>query len=83
MSSVAFVAMVSHFIFETARLGQIMLYAQVTLFTFVLPFHFIGFFRARMKSSLGAKTEMHYRNSGKRKLMIAVIMIILPFIIPY
>jgi hypothetical protein len=74
-------AVILHFVLETARIGEIALYVQIALFIIVLPFHFMGLFKARMQSTLKKKNEGDYRKAGMRKFLIGALMIAAPFII--
>lgn len=79
--ALSFVVMLMHMVFEGPRLGQILLYVQSTLFTLLLPLHFSGFFKTRMKSTLSQKGDAAYRSSGWWKLAVSLAMIIVPLVI--
>ena len=81
LGGAAFAVMLAHFIFEHARLGEIVLYAQVSLFVLVLPFHFMPFLRKRMVSTLSRKSRVDYTHSGFKKIFIALVMVLLPVIL--
>ena len=79
-TSLAFALLILHFVTETARLGQIVLYAMVILFEIIMPFHFMSFYRSRMVSSLKQKTPAEYRSSGLKRLAIGGVIVLLPLI---
>ncbi len=80
--ALSFAAVIVHLILETPKVGEIILYGQVAMFVLVLPFHFIGLFKARMVATLKKKTDSAYRNAGLLKLIVGAAMIAAPFIIP-
>lgn len=82
LTGAAFALLIVHFVVETPRLGQLLLYAMVIIFDIMLPFHFLPFFRERMAGSLKQKTPDQYRNSGYKRLAISAAIIILPLIYP-
>ena len=82
LTGIAFVLLIIHFVVETPRIGQLLLYAMVIIFDIMLPFHFLPFFRERMSSSLKQKTPAQYRSSGYKRLAIAAAIIVLPYIYP-
>lgn len=79
--ALSFAVLLLHAIVEGPRLGQTLLYLQSTLFTVLLPLHFSGFFKTRMKSTLAQKGDAAYRSSGWRKLAVSFAMIIVPLVI--
>ena len=81
MGASSVIPLLLHFIFESFRVGQLILYAQVILFMLVFPMHFLPVARKRMSKALGAKSNADYRNSGYRKLLLAALMIALPLIL--
>jgi len=82
LTSLALAFLVLHFVFETPRLGQIVLYAMVILFELILPFHFMPFYRDRMVRTLQNKSDADYRSSGYRRLVIGAVIVLLPLIYP-
>ena len=80
LTGAAFVLLVMHFVLETAKVSQILLYAMVLLFDIMMPFHFMPFFRDRMAGSLKQKSASQYRNSGLKRLAIGAAIILLPMI---
>lgn len=80
LTGVAFLLLLVHFVIETPRVSQILLYGMVILFEVMLPFHFMPFFRERMASTLSAKTPAKYRSSGLTRLGIAALIVLLPLI---
>ena len=77
----SFVVVLLHVIFETPRVGEILLYGQVILFVMVLPFHFLSLFRGRMASTLKKKSDKDYKNAGLRKIVVSGLMILAAVII--
>ena len=80
LTGVALAFLIIHFVLETARVSQILLYAMVILFSIMVPFHFMPFFRERMTSTLRQKTDAQYRSSGYKRLAIAAVMVVIPLI---
>ena len=80
LTGAAFVLLVIHFVTETPRVSQILLYGMVILFDIMLPFHFLPFFRERMASTLSVKTPEKYRSSGLTRLGIAALIVLFPLI---
>lgn len=80
LTGAAFVFLIIHFVTESARVSQTLLYAMVILFEIMMPFHFMPFFRERMSSSLKKKTPVQYRSSGLKRLAIGAAIILLPII---
>ena len=80
LTGAAFALLIVHFVVETPRLGQALLYAMVILFDIMMPFHFLPFFRERMSSSLKKKTPAEYRSSGYKRLAIAAAIVLIPLI---
>ena len=80
LGSLSFALVVVHLIFETINPGQAILYFQVVLFEIVMPFHFMPFFRQRMVSTLGQKSQAQYRSLGWKRIAISTAMIALPLI---
>lgn len=80
MTGAALALLIVHFVLETAKVSQVLLYAMVILFDLMIPFHFMPFFRERMASSLKQKSDAQYRSSGFKRLAIAAAIIIIPFI---
>jgi hypothetical protein len=81
LGALAFPALLLHFVMEPARLGEILLYAQVMLFLVIMPMHFMPFMRNRMTRTLSGKSNADYRKSGLQKIAIAAVMIALPFLV--
>jgi hypothetical protein len=81
VGEIAFILTLLHVILETPKLGQALLYAQVLLFTVMLPLHFMPFMRNRMSRTLGAKSNADYRRSGMIKVVVGAVMIALPFVV--
>jgi hypothetical protein len=73
-------ALIVHFIVETPRVGELLLYVQVLLFVVVLPMHFTSFMRKRMTSTLSGKSNSDYRRSGIIKVLVSGAMIALPLL---
>ena len=80
LTGAAFVLLVMHFVLETPRVSQVLLYGMVILFDLMLPFHFMPFFRERMASSLQQKSAEKYRGSGLKRLAIAAAIVVIPLI---
>ncbi|MBE0643624.1 MAG: hypothetical protein IH600_06055 [Bacteroidetes bacterium] len=80
LTGAAFALLILHFVLETARLSQIVLYAMIILFDVMLPLHFTPFFRDRMAGSLKQKTPAQYRNSGWKRMAIGAAIILIPII---
>ena len=80
LTGAAFALLIVHFVVETPRLGQALLYAMVILFAIMMPFHFLPCFRERMSSSLKKKTPAEYRSSGYKRLAIAAAIVLIPLI---
>jgi hypothetical protein len=70
----------AHFVLETPKVSQILLYGMVIVFDLMIPFHFLPFFRDRMASTLKQKTAVQYRSSGMKRLILAAGIILLPLI---
>lgn len=79
--ALSFIIVILHAFFETLRIGEILLYAQVIMFVIILPFHFMDLFRGRMVSTLKKKTDKDYKNAGFRKVVISGLMILAAVII--
>lgn len=77
----AFFVVLLHVIFETPRVGELLLYGQVVLFIITLPFHYMDLFRGRMASTLKKKTDRDYKNAGFRKIVVSAFMILAPIIV--
>lgn len=76
----SFLTFLGHLMFEAPYPGQLLLYGQVVMFAVVLPLHFLAITQKRMSKTLGAKSNSDYRNSGYKKIAIAVVMVALPVI---
>jgi hypothetical protein len=72
--------LIVHFVLETPKISQLLLYGMIIIFDLMMPFHFFPFFRDRMASSLKQKTADQYRSSGLKRLAIAALIILLPLI---
>jgi hypothetical protein len=81
VGAASFLTLMLHFVLESFRVGQLLLYGQVILFIVVLPMHYIDIARKRMSRTLGTKSNANYRASGWKKVAIAAIMIALPLIV--
>jgi hypothetical protein len=79
--ALSFLVVILHAFFETLRVGEILLYAQVILFVIVLPFHFMDLYRGRMVSTLKKKSDKDYKNAGFRKVVVSGLMILAAVVI--
>ncbi len=80
LTGLALGLLIVHFVLETPKISQILLYAMIIIFDVMMPFHFFPFFRNRMVSSLKQKTAAQYRSSGLKRLAIAAVIILIPLI---
>lgn len=80
LGALALPLLVAHFILETARIAELVLYVQVMLSVVVLPMHFMPFMRGRMTRTLSGKSNSDYRRSGLLKILVAAAMVALPLL---
>ncbi|MDH7515393.1 MAG: hypothetical protein QHI48_05945 [Bacteroidota bacterium] len=75
------VTLIIHFAVEKPRVGQLLLYVMVLMFALVVPLNFVPFLRTRTQKTLNEKSAADYRASGIRKIAVAALIVLLPFII--
>ena len=81
LSFASFVLLVIHLTKEQPKIGQLLLYVQVIMFTATIPLNFIPFLRKRTKNTLSRKSTANYRTSGLGKLALAALTVLVPFIL--
>jgi hypothetical protein len=81
LGALALPVLIAHFVLETARVAELILYVQVMLSVVVMPMHFMPFMRGRMTRTLSGKSNSDYRRSGLLKMLIAAVMVALPLLV--